>query len=278
MAGFSPQQIEKVVEVFLNKLAAKDALFKTVIEANKKALMDTMTALIMKQKPDLSPKDLLDKNFIKQLTIAFVTTLTLTKISFDQNKNFFDRIKNIFNGRDDLLKKIMDPKLDPKELEKLLTEEDKRKLQEEIKKCCAEILHDLNRLGLIKPKTPQPGMPKPKLDEEMSKHFEAYSNLLGLLTSAVTGSMPVVVQCMLGNGLGFVAYNPNRDSSQLGLQNRTDDYYDVEGNIRTMSNYLQFEGDELVDEFIKDLQTTADINHTPPRPKGPGSLPGVTAY
>ncbi|MBV9575230.1 MAG: hypothetical protein JO149_01260 [Gammaproteobacteria bacterium] len=277
MSGLSQNDIQKVVNTFLDKLAA-DPIFGSLIKENRQALMETMTTVLMKQKPDLNAKDLLDKNFIKQLSMAFVTTLTLHKLSLDSSKNFFDRVKNIFNGKEDLLKKLMDPKLDPKELEKLLTAEDKRKLQEEIKKCCAEMLHDLNRLGLTKPKPPEPGKPKLKADEEMSKNFEAYSNLFSILSSAVTGSHPIVVFCMIGNGLGFTDWNPNHGSAQIDTQNATNNANNVEGNDITMSNYLQFAGDDFVDEFIKELQSEVPALNTAPKPKGPGALPSTSAY
>lgn len=251
--------VEKIVNLFLNRLAEKDPILKKEIENNKKVLVENMADLLLKQKPDLNPKALVDdKNFLKELSIAFVTSLTLNKLALDPNKNFFDRIKNIFKDKPDLVEQMKDPKFDPNSLEKLLSPEEKKQLQQEIQKCCAEILNDLKKLGLIKPKPPEPGASKPKLDEEMAKGFDNYTNLFGLVSSAITGGHPAVVQCFMGNGLGFPDWNPNAGRAQIDLQNRVDDqtFGDSLGlNASTMGRYLQFAGDSLIDTFKADLST-----------------------
>lgn len=283
--------VNDVVETFLNTLIKEHPSLKNNIASNKDALLNTMRELLIMQKPELDQKDL-RKGFLEELTTAFVGVITQNNLSHDPNKNFTDRVKDIFANKPELVKEMKelmeemkDPKLNPnspeydankrkdfdKKLEKLsqkfeqsLTGKDKENLHSAIKNFCAEMLNDQKKVGLFKPKDPQPGQKKP--EEEMTKNFtDKYTNLFGLVCAAITGSHPAVVQCFLGNGLGFNDWNPNSGSSQIDLENKTDDtqYGDpLARNASAMANYLKFTGGNFVNTYQQDLQENNVIQNT----------------
>ena len=257
---------EEVVKIFLQTLAQKNPALKPEIFAvfKNENLLNTMRDLLLQMKPDLTKKDLADKEILKQITVAFVAVMTLSKLSLDHNKDFLNKIKLILDKKDINLLKDKDA------LKKLFTPEEMKQLQEEIKNGFAEVFHELKKYGLMKP---EPGAKK-KPEEALSENETFCVNLFGLVSNQA-GSLPAVVQCFLGNGLNFPDLNPNPGMANIDRFNRVDDpQISTEYKQQAETNYIQFAGSEIVEALEEALgdKGLASKHHAIPGPHPP--IPG----
>ena len=108
----------------------------------------------------------------------------------------------------------------------------------------SSLVDELEKSNVLKLK---PGHKKKMLDNlnHFTKKRDPYQNLLGLLDSSVTGSIPIIVYQFLGNGLGIPDVNPYNGSAPIDRLNNPYDQDSPEVNRNTEGNLLQFGGPVL---------------------------------
>src|SRR5690606_38958580 len=113
-----------------------------------------------------------------------------------------------------------------------------------IKDIYKEISKDLEATHLFQPK---PGFDHA---EEAASKFDSFTQLFGLVSSAVAGTMAVPITYMAGNGLGITDFNPNHGYAQIDLGNKIDSTQgDPLGNeARAKENYMA-NADNIVEKF-----------------------------
>jgi|GEM_PF-4071901 hypothetical protein len=262
------EEMLEVVNKFLNLLEKKHPELKPDINRNREELAQQMVLILSSQK-NLNKRTLSDNDFLKQLTLSFVTAISINKMEANPENNPLKKIEDILKSKgidlNDPKLNPLDPRFDPKELEKKLdalnklTPEDKKAIRTELKNFVTQLAKDLEKAGLILPK-PTPGGKKPDIEEEMTKGFDPLINLLGIISSRQTGGLAVVVQCAMGNGLGFPDQNPYHGTAQIDRPNDINDNTlggDYMGlNASAIGNMLEFAGDPFVAEFKEELHTS----------------------
>lgn len=264
------EEMVKVVELFLQQLLKKHPELAPAINQNKKELVDKMINILSLQN-NLDKRSLSDPAFLKQLTITFVTAISINKMDMSPGANPLKKLDELLKAKGIDLKdpkfNPKDPRFDPKLLLKklqALTAEDKIDIHLEMKRFCTQVIKDLEKTGFLIPK-PKPDGKRPDLEEEMTKNLSRYSNLLGINSTGLL----VLVQCALGNGLGFPDMNPNHGFAQIDRTNDPNDSAysggDYHGsNASTMSHLLTFAGDAFVAQFKAELQRESlAISSTP---------------
>jgi len=247
----SPEELKKALALLLNHLLKMSG--DKMSSEKKEELVNGLVNIFTdpKQQPfSLQAQHLMDPNFIKKLSIALVTSLTL-----DKNDSLASKLKLLFGA-----KKKLDLK-DPDALKKILSPEEKKKLHLAMTQFHAELLKEFKKFGLADPK-PTPGGKKP-LEEKLTD--EAFTNLTGLISA---GGIAAVVPVFLGNP-GFVDWSPFHESSfsQLAQQDKVSDtqYGDPLGLNAALIRNLAAEG-----EGVDDLQERFRQNHL--IPGGPPTL------
>jgi hypothetical protein len=255
-------QLKQAVNLFLDRLSPE--LKKAYDIDNKRDdIVDKLVSVMQHQTPDLNKSHLTNEEFLKKLTISFVTAMTLDKpLTNDKNKNLLEKFEDIFKFKND-------PKLTP--------EEKQKKMDEALDKCCDEILKALKKAELVAPKPKPDGKTEEseiKAKEFMKKELYKYSNL----DAVSSKGLPVVVGYVIANGLGFPDQNPHHGTAPRDRENDPNDAATFGGdpmnfNSSTISNFLKFIGGAVVDDYKKDLrgEKLTEDNMTP-RPKGPGQI------
>jgi len=238
---------KKIVEIFLKQLCEKHPELKADIEKNKQTIIKSMCKVLKNRHDNKSfnTKDLADPEFVKELSIALVSVVTLTMTN---EKNLLERLKLLFDPKNTLK--------NTKNTEKPLSPQEEKKTDKEIQLCCERMLADLKELKLT------PSSPKEEMSE---KEPDRYENLSGLANINHTGSIAAVVQCFLGNGLGFPDWNPNNGMANIDRQNNINEGPDPLGlYAATSTKFLQFLGDTFVDSFQNDLRDQGlAVSNTP---------------
>jgi hypothetical protein len=232
------REVEKVLDKIIEKILKSDPKMK--IDPERRAtLVKEMAQTLRNEKVEVTRGKLAEPKFADRLFTAMKLALTL-----DTNKDAINDIKRLFKSKftPDELKKKLSPadllkKFSPQELKGMLD-----KLQK-LKTDMKESLKDKLR--------PKPGA-KPQDEKE-----DDMMNLLGILNHLFTGTLPVVVQCCLGNGRGFPDWGPTYETStaQIDRQNRISDtnFGDPYGlNAIARDNYIA-EGNistDVVNELI----------------------------
>jgi len=138
--------------------------------------------------------------------------------------------------------------LSPKELKKFINDlpKDKRDiLQNFLEKRCEELLNHIKDQLKIEL--------SPNAHQQMGK--ELYSNLFGLLTSAMTGTLAIPVTQYLGNALGINDWNPYNGTAPIDTINSLQDTQfgdSMSLNAATAVNYLQL--GEIVEMIADQLR------------------------
>lgn len=203
-------------------------------------------SLVLKQKLDKKGGQL----FMNDMTPEFMKSLNHNLVKGTQ---LFDKLNKVLQ-KHGLLDK--NGQLDVQKLMNLAPNQ-KKELKDDLKNSLQQFLK--NDLKL----TPEPGKKNAdELAEQMTNGLgnqaDPYVNLLGLLNSRVSGSIPAVVQCFLGNGLNIDDVNPDHGMAQIDQFERA-----ATGNAPDA-------GSELVDAFMQGLQQQNLAPSTSPRPSHGG--------
>lgn len=272
------EDMEKVVNLFLDLLAKKHPEFAAEINRDRASLVKTMTELL-KNQPELSKRNLADGDFVKKLSVIFVTALSVNKLGLNPALNPLNKIHDLLkaNGID-----LNDPrlKLDPaapnfalaikslNEKLKTLKPEVKLAIQKEILLLSNQIMKDLEKAELI-PKSPAPAPGANKSEEDMGEAKAktiALSNVFGINPNVPGGNI-TVVQYVAGNGLGFPDLNPYPGYAPIDRQNDVNDSGYIGGdflgmNASTITNMLE-SSSPFVEMFKEELGKQPDLSLTP---------------
>lgn len=246
------EEMRKFIEAFLHRLKLKDPKLVPDLENRKEELVELMLEHLKQNKSELKLRDLNDKVLIKELMITLVAVLSLNKQSLDPNKQFLEKLEKLLKERNLL-------GLTRPEFEKKLTNKDKRDIHELVKNMYQEIAKDLEKVGLFQPR---PGF---NHAEHAASKFDNMTQLFGLASSAIAGTIAVPITYMAGNGLGITDFNPHHGFAQIDLANKIDSAQgDPQGNeARAKQNYMANAGN-VVEEFQQDLlETGIKFTNTP---------------
>lgn len=214
----------------------------------------------------LTVEKALEPDFLQQFTQGLVAIAVLDKktegLEGDE-KSLADALENTINQVMDFLKndeefqkelKGLDEKLKndfkPQEraekkngmLDELLSKFLPEKLQQQLKGILEKFKKELEKT-LDKDMKDAPKMPSPD---------DVYTNLFGMINSAVAGGHQVPIQGFVGNGLGFNDWSPYDGNAPIESQNSLKDtqFGDSLGlNASTESNYDSI-GMTLVDDLL----------------------------
>lgn len=253
-------ELRKVIEALIEQVLSEKPQLK-LDPKQKKALVDNMLK-VLSPNPEKTFKreDILQPEFAKKLTLCVMAAITL-----DNNNHLKDAIKNIFDAKKLDLNKIMGMK--PKEfkdfMEKNFTPQELKALQDALKNSTDKLFKDMEKNFNIRP--------EPQASKKLSD--DLYTNLFGLLNSAVEGTMAVPVTCYVGNGLGFNDWNPYNGDAPIDMQNSVKDtaFGDALGlNAITLEHYKAIPDtitSEYYDEAVyksgqKPGMPTPTLNHS----------------
>ncbi len=246
------EEMRKFIEAFLHRLKLKDPQLVPDLENRKEEFVELMLQHLKQNKSELKLRDLNDKALIKELMVTLVAVLSLNKQSLDPKKQFLEKLEKLLKDRNLL-------GLTRPEFEKKITNKDKRDIHELLKNIYQEIAKDLEKVGLFQPR---PGFDHA---ENAASKFDTMTQLFGLASSAMAGTLAIPITYMAGNGLGITDFNPNHGYAQIDLANKVDSTQgDPLGNeARAKQNYTANTGN-IVEEFQQDLvQTGIKFTNTP---------------
>ena len=176
-----------------------------------------------------------------RLSVASVVALAVKKML---NEN--DLFKELKKELDNANIKTNDPKQSELVQATILSFLERKGLTQKgvLENFFSSIVDELEKSNVLKLK---PGHKKKMLDNlnHFTKKRDTYQNLLGLLDSSVTGSIPIIVYQFLGNGLGIPDVNPYNGSAPIDRLNNPYDQDSPEVNRNTEGNLLQFGGPVL---------------------------------
>lgn len=203
MNALDDKEIEKVLHKIIEKIVKSDPKLNAN-QDRRDALVKEMKDTLRDQKIEMTKTNLKEPKFINRL----FTTMKLALV-LNNNKQALDDIKKMFRLK--FTPEEQKKKLTMEMLMKKFTPAEMKQIMESLRK----LKSDLKDAFKAKPK---PGA-KPGNEDD-----EAMQNLTGLLTR-FTGTIPVVVQCCLGNGRGFPDWGPVFETSmaQLDRPGRTSD-------------------------------------------------------
>lgn len=301
----STPELQHYLETLANRLVRDNPALKKPPGDIDKLVQDTSDLLRYKEKEmgqTLNSERLLDPEFVEQLAVTMVSIGTinsnkelqeilrlLEKAVKEVGKSgaYGKELKNVMNEEVEILDALFEMleeldelfELDPDKREKI-REKMKQKLKKRLGKKAFEKLEAMLNLffmpmnkGTVKAaiqkliaaikanldkygNSPTQGMGAPK---------DMYVNLFGVLSSAITGSHPIPMQSYMGNGLGFVDWNPFHGSANIDSVNdinmRFGDSLGLEKNI--IRRYFRFE-DATVNEFVALLRQEGFIKSAEP--------------
>lgn len=255
------------------KIADKDdlaLLVKVLMEAvlkvnpelkqNKSLADDIVNTLATKLKlsdKSMTTKQLLEPDFLKGLSLSMMTSAELSKKGGlkDELDNILKPLLENKAFRKDL-EKLLDPKSSVKnfgqELKKLIDKHcpgQDAKLKEQLAAFSNKLMKELHKNN----KDAFKEEPQPEPDD-------AYTNLFGIINSAVSGGHAVPVPQYIGNGLGFNDWNAYDGSANIDSLNSTKDtqFGDPQSlNAATLQNYAAID-DNLMGS-LPDLAETAGL-------------------
>lgn len=247
------QEINSLINHFVDKLIdnmvkdgtlSEDQAYKLRLDENKNKLINTVKNAVCRPGEEIKLNNLTPNDpFLKRLIVASVSAIIFEKnIGLDK----LDKLQK------DVKKENI---LSPKELEKLMPAAEVAALQQQLLQSKKEIDQQLNYANKLRPE------PKPDAQKEKQEVDSVTSNLLGLL-SKDTGGFAATVFCVVGNYYGIQDFNPNQGYAPIDAQNKIDDtaFGDPLGlNAEAMENYLQFEGDGLIDQMQTALATSPSL-------------------
>jgi hypothetical protein len=231
-------------------------------DAELRKALRQLVDLVAKGQPDVTPKmkeDLVNGMFnsfkrnnfsrtrdrftqpqlIKKLTCCIAATLSGNK---NAEANLVNALKKLFADKNMTLEKLA--KMTPKEFKKFINETLTPKEQTQLKDILGQFAKQLaTNMEKFKLK------PSPKVSESVKD--DLYTNLFGLINSAVAGGLAVPITQYIGNGLGLNDWNPNDGAAPINTVNSIKDTQlgDPQGlTAQTRENYLQL-SDTLVDDF-----------------------------
>lgn len=197
--ALNDKEIDKVLHKIIDKVVKSDPKLNTSPE-QRQTIATEMRNELRNQRIEMTKSNLEDKKFMDKL-------FTAVKVSLVLNNN---------KAGLDLLKKMFRLKLSPEEQKKKLTMDGlKQKFTPD------ELKQIMNVLKKLKGDLKDTFTAKPKPGATVNEQEDDLMNLTGLLNHLFTGSIPVVVQCFLGNGKGFPAWSPVFETSMANIDRQT---------------------------------------------------------
>ncbi len=239
----APEELKRALDEMLRLLLEKNPQLQMTAE-KKKEFVDSLYKALTSKGETYTRGQLFEPEFIKKLAVCVTVSL-----SSEKTENLQDDFSKVF--------KLLESKqLDMNALLKMKPDEFKKKLAEKLSPDeVKEVKGLLEKIAdkLLKKATPFGMEPKPDASKKLAD--DMYTNLLGVLNSAVTGSIAVPLQTYQGNGLGIVDYNPNDGTAPIDRINSVSDtqFGDSLGlNAAAVNNYMSM-GDTIVDEVQESL-------------------------
>jgi len=239
------KELKKAISKLLDSLLEMRPELKNTFKNSpekKNQLVDGILKVLKAKQPEYTRGEFCEPEFLKKLSLTLMVAT-----SVQNNKQLTDLLKKIFDDKKIDLKAVA--KLSPKEFKKLMnekfTKQDLKQLFGKLEDYFNNLQKDLKKFNI-----------KLKPEDSKAMTTDAYSNLFGLVNSAIAGGHAIPIPQFVGNGLGFNDWNPNDGSAPIDYGNSLQDnqFGDSLGlNAITAERYLSIP-DPIIDGFQDKLR------------------------
>lgn len=236
------QELKATLHLLLKKVVELRPDLKLSDEM-KNTIVESMMRSLKAGKKSLTRGDIIQPEFIKNLALVLVPALNNAK-NFQE---FLTKTLKLFLNKEDQKELAEKLKLSPDQFKEWL----KNKLDKEQLKQLHETLYQ----EIEKSLTLKPGAPKLSPKETKAITDAAYTNIFGIMSTAITGSLQVPVEIFWGNPQ-LPDLNPHHGTAPVDRMNDPNDSIrgdDLGLNAKVKEHYSAILGNEFADAFKDEL-------------------------
>ncbi|OGT56924.1 MAG: hypothetical protein A3F43_04345 [Gammaproteobacteria bacterium RIFCSPHIGHO2_12_FULL_42_10] len=225
-------QLHEIINRFLDVICQQQPALKPIIQAKKDEIIPLMKAVLRPQQ--ISPSMMQTPAFVKQLTVVLTVTLQVklqldcAGMSPEKNKALQAEMGMLLTALKETSLFKQDPKMVDQLMQALILDPNKLTLllkPDQLKRIHDVMIEQSAALLTMKPSSGENKNALEALRDTPQKKDDPYHNLLGLMTSSQTGSIAIVIQYFVGNGLGMTDFNPNNGSAPIDTTNKVESVF-----------------------------------------------------